>query len=205
MKINSLILFFIILTTFNAKSNKLSDNFTFRGIFNAKEIVDLQKLFDFFNEYVCETIDNRELTDCYKSFCIKIDKAKETGEFPFKIPFEKQREVYNEISKSTFKEIWSFGISRFRDFPNYTFQTVYINPKGKYLKFLKEVGKENEALNEYCKTVENLGDVMQFYMLQHLLINEKIDLNDIRVKFIIAINILTLNDESERKDKKKDK
>lgn len=125
----------------------------------------------------------------------------ETGEAPFNISFEEQRQTYSKISDSTFAEIWGFGRTRYRDFPNDTFLSIGINTQGKYMIFLKEVGRENKLINEYVETIDALGNVPSYFQLNKLLKDDDINLKDVRIQLIIALNILTLNDEIERRDK----
>lgn len=120
---------------------------------------------------------------------------------PINISFDEQLKIYSQISDSTFHEIWSFGQTVYRENKMDTFRSIFINPKGKYFKFLEALAKEDEVLNDYYLQVLNTGDVLQFYQLDDLLKASNFGVEDIRVRFVIAINFLTLNDDFYRRDR----
>jgi len=131
-----------------------------------------------------------------------MEKSEEMGDIQLNIPFEKQLEVYKQFSDSTFFEIWNYGISyRHRDAPLDTFRTVHFALNGKYLDFLKKTARKDSVIDNYYESVIAAGDIPPS-LIAGLLVNHKYyDINDLRVKFIVAIHYLTLNDHFERKEK----
>jgi len=190
------------LTNCSVRQDQLADNKTFRKTFSKTEIKDLQLLFDFFNKSICSEEEAQDLTSCYKDFFKRMEKSEETGDIQLNIPFGKQQKIYEQFSDSTFFEIWNYGISyRHRDAPLDTFRTVYFAPDGKYLEFLKRTGKNDKVIENYYESVVAAGDIPPS-IIAGLLVNHKYyDIDDLRVKFIVAIHYLTLNDHFERKEK----
>ena len=182
--------------------NRLSDNKTFRKTFSTTEIKDLQLLFDFFNESICSITIAQNLNDCYQEFFSIMEKSVQTGNIQLNIPFEKQTEIYERFSDSTFYKIWTFGkIWNYPEAPQDTFRRVYFTPNGKYLDFLKRTGRRNKVIRNYYEIALTTGDISPT-MIAGLLVNYRyFDIKDIRVKFIIAIHYLTLNDQFERKER----
>jgi len=94
-----------------SKSIELKSNKTISETFNESEINDLQIIFDFFNGQICDSnkLDYYSLNECYEKYCSEIREQQKTeNEFNPKLDFEQQLEMYKQIDKSTFKEIWYF-------------------------------------------------------------------------------------------------
>jgi len=202
MKQILLIGFILGLTNFCVSQSSLIDNKTFKKTFSVTEIQDIQLLFDFFNESICSDSKNQELTNCYKEFFKRMEKTEETGDFQLNIPFDRQKDIYQRFSDSTFSEIWSFARNwGYRDAPQDTFRSVYFNPNGKYLAFLKRTGRTNKVIKNYYELLVVAGYITPSILAIVLLNYDNFDINDVRVKFIVAIHYLTLNDQFERKEK----
>ena len=183
---------------------KLNSNLTVTDCFTQEEIKDLTKLLDFFNEQICvsNAIDKKEIIKCYDSFIKRMSETAETGNFEIKIPFAKQREIYNQISDSLFNQIWCFGKTWRRDSPD-TLKSIDYRIDGKYMKFLKELGKEYELAKNYSETLELAYGISPSMVGDILMIKERYqyDLKDIRLQLVMAVHYLTMNDKYERKEK----
>lgn len=202
MKQLLLIALIIGLTNCTVSQSKLSDNKTFRKTFSESEIQDLQLLFDFFNESICSDPNTEDLTDCYKEFFNKLEKSEETGDIHLDIPFDKQMKVYKRFSNSTFNEIWTFAVRwEYGDAIQDSHRTVHFNPNGKYLEFLKKTGKDEKVIKQYYESIQATGDIPPS-LIAGLLVNfDQYNIKDIRVRFIVAIHYLTLNDRFKRREK----
>jgi hypothetical protein len=199
-----LLLIALILGLVNStvRPSKLSDNKAFRKTFTDYEIQYLQLLFDFFNESICSETNTEDFSGSYKEFFNKLEKSEETGDIHLDIPFDEQMKVYDRISDSTFNEIWTFGKSwNNGDAPQDSYRKVHFTPNGKYLKFLKRTGRDDKVINQYHETIEASGDIPPS-LIAGLLINyDHYNIKDIRVRFIVAVHYLTLNDRFERREK----
>lgn len=188
----------MLLVSCSHSSNDLSENKTFQKVFTESEINDLQRLFDFFNESICES--GSESKDCYQAFFTKMEPSQMSGEIDLEISFEKQQNVYQHLEGSTFYEIWDLGRGIYFD-PLDTLNTISLQTRGKFFKFLKEVAKGDRVISFYAENLEKAGG-MPPSMIAHLLKNyEYYKISDVRVRFIIAIHYLTLNDFLKRKEK----
>lgn len=81
-------------------ATELNDNFT------TEQISDLNKISAFFMNQMCLNMDS-DFKNCYERIPHEYLEATGNG-FWTNIDFEKQKELYGQISKSTFKEIWMF-------------------------------------------------------------------------------------------------
>lgn len=131
-------------------------------------------------------------------------KQVEEGEFDTKISFEEQKQLYDHIDSTTFNEIWTFSW-KIRSTPNSrdTLQSILWNHDGKYIRFLKEFSKDSDVVKNYYETYEKAGQISPL-MISGLVIHfDKYDVSDIRMRLLIAIHYLTLNDDTKREEKVK--
>lgn len=81
-----------------------------------------------------------------------------------------------------------------------TLKYLDLRTDGKYAEFLKKLGKENEVVQEYYEELQASVGISPG-MAAHLLMNpEDYDVNDVRVKLLVAIHYLTMNDQYERNE-----
>ncbi|MDR2040490.1 MAG: hypothetical protein LBQ60_21450 [Bacteroidales bacterium] len=196
----------LILINFGCSSSKylLSENDDFISIFTKEELMDLQILFDFFNQKISSDCDYRDLDKCYYTYLERNSTAYETGFTEFNIPIAEQLDIYSRISDSTFHTIWCFGWAVYQDYPQDTFKHITYNPDGKYFKLLKRIGENDEIVEDYYKTIELVGDIAPSNIIEFVANYRAFNFGDLRIKFFIAIHYLTLNDQNERKEKHKE-
>ena len=130
-----------------------------------------------------------------------MEEAVDSGEFDLGIAFQEQMKIYNSFEDSTFFEIYSYGKSWYpREAPGDTFRSVYFNPNGKYMEFLKRTGRNDKIIQYYYEHVSAAGDIPPSIFWHMIASYQYYNIDDIRVKFIIAIHYLTLNDTYERRE-----
>ncbi len=178
---------------------KLSDDKTIKKSFSETEIQDLQLLYDFFNKSICDS--DRDLENCYDDFFKKVKQVADSGSMYLHIQFENQLEIYKEFNDSTFYQIWAFGKSWTRENPNDTLKNVYFRWDGKFMNFLKKAGKKDEFIKYYHKSVIAAGAPGPSLIGGIIYSYDQLNIEDVKVKFVIAIHYLTLNDEYKRKEK----
>ena len=139
-----------------------------------------------------------DFAKCYKQTNHDSLQAEGKG-FWTKIDFEKQKELYEQISKSTFNEIWMFCESTF--YPSETkAKSLCANATGKYQKFLADLGKTNPRIAKYAERIQasvdfNGLDIQYWEALKN---KKYFDLNDPNIQLILAIHYLSLNDNATR-------
>jgi len=167
--------------------------------FSTEQITDLNKITKFFKSQVCS--DNKSnFKKCFEK--IPFDKLQAEGKGVWSyINFKEQRNLYTQISKSTFNEIWMFGKVTY--YPSkITGKSICSVYNGKYQKYLIDLGKKNPFIAKYAKRLIASGDFNSFD-LQYwdILKNENyFDLNDPNIQLILAIHYLSLNDQIKRKE-----
>ena len=187
----------IILLIFSSCENKfetteLNNNFT------ADEISDLEKLVSFFKIKFCES-GSTDFESCFEMFAPNwIEKGLEYS--AEKIDFSEQKEFYGNIDQNTFDEIWDFCKTYQIRPTEREYLSVCANTNGKYVQFLKDFGKSNPLVRKYYEDIIAAGDFDQTGLTISYIWNKRneIDLNNPNFQILIAVHILTMNDQFER-------
>ncbi len=188
----------ILQLTFSCKSQysatELNKNFT------AEQIADLNKITEFFKSEMCLNMDS-DFKTCYERTPHEYLEATGNG-FWNNIDFEKQKKLYDQISQSTFDEIWMFCKSIEYETKKET-KSICANAFGKYYNFLSDVGKNNPYIAKYAEKINASGDFYGIDIEYWNVLNDKkqFDLNDPNIQLILAIQYLSLNDQEKRKEK----
>lgn len=173
---------------------ELNNNFT------TEQKADLKKITDFFKREMCLNMDS-DFKTCFKR--IPHEYLEATGNsFWTNINYEKQKKLYEQISKSTFDEIWDLCKSTYPE-SGIELSEICSKYNGKYQKYLIELGRHNETIKKYADRVTGAGDFSLFQLSYWEIMKNKKDLNlnDPNIQLIIAIHYLSLNDEEKRNSK----
>ncbi|MCA0133909.1 hypothetical protein [Winogradskyella alexanderae] len=168
--------------------------------FSKDQINDLQKITEFFKSQICAN----KSSDFETCFTEMLPALLEYGwqSILDNVDFDKQKELYNSISKSTFEEIWEFGKETYPD-TGLELRSLGSKYKGKYQNFLAELGKNNKELKEYADRVIGTGDFESSLILQSRIYEypTDFDLSNVNIQLLIAIHYLTQNDQQKRTEK----
>jgi hypothetical protein len=171
-----------------------------RNNFSKEQIADLNKITEFFKNQICE---NRK-ADFKTCFSKILPELMEYGWQPIldNVDFEKQRELYNSISQSTFDEIWEFGKATNLE-TGWEFKSIGSKYNGNYQNFLAELGKNNSEIKDYADRVIGMGDFESMGLLQRRIYRNPMDydLDNPNIQLLIAIHYLSQNDQQKRTDK----
>jgi len=165
--------------------------------FSNEQIADLNKITDFFKNQLCSGSNFKK---CYKK--IPHEHLEATGAaFWTNIDFEKQKELYENISKSTFDKIWMFCKST--EYPSgKESKHLCAVANGHYQKFLADFGNKNTRIAKYADRISASGDFNGLDINYWEVLNNKdFDLNNPNIQLILAIHYLSLNDQYKRKEK----
>ncbi|MFK7905899.1 MAG: hypothetical protein AB8B69_12275 [Chitinophagales bacterium] len=162
-------------------------------IFNPSEINDLRVVVDFFDEIVCEVegVEKNNVLEAYGKYFKRIEMSTDTN-VDIRINYQKQRALYQKIDSLTFNQIWKKKSSQSKITGK--FEYIILNSKGKYVKFLHELGKSKPWVKDYVERFELAGDLlpsMVWYVLRH---HEQFDMTDKRIRLLIAVHYLSLNE-----------
>lgn len=197
MKKTILLIFGIMILQLNYSCKAQYSVVELKNNFSTEQVSDLNKITAFFKNQMCLNMDS-DFETCYKR--IPHEYLEATGDgFWANIDFEKQQELYNEISKSTFDEIWMFCESTY--YPSKTkAKSICAVGTGKYQKYLSDLGKANPRIAKYAERIQASGDFSSLDIQYRQVLKDKkyFDLNDPNIQLILAIHYLSMNDQTTR-------
>ncbi len=171
-----------------------------RNNFSKEEIKDLQKITDFFKSQICKN-KNSNFKTCFTEI---LPELIDNGWKPIliKVDFEKQKELYALISKSTFDEIWVFGKARYPE-TGLELKSIGSKYNGRYQKYIAEIGLNNKEIKDYADRLTSAGDFESMGLLQSRIYLNPTDFNldNPNIQLIISIHYLSQNDNEKRVDK----
>ena len=199
-KIKIIFIVFWVSLTANSQEELLSDT-TIKSVFNHSEIEDLKHIMDYFEAHICvsDNANKNSEVDCYKSFLRRALHLINKGENVTVAALSDQQKLYKEINRKTFDHIWKFEYelgSRSSD----TLRVINFNDKGKYAQYLEALGKDSELISKYYESFITAGG-MSPSLWGFLLEPKFYDINDIRLRLVIAISYLTMNDYVQRHER----
>ncbi len=165
--------------------------------FTAEQIADLNKITEFFKSEMCLHMDS-DFKTCYERTPHEYLIATGNG-FWTNIDFDEQKKLYDQISKSTFNEIWMFCESTY--YPSKTkAKDICAVSTGKYQKYLSELGKTNPRIAKYAERIQASGDFGSLDIQYWEVLKDKkhFNLKDPNIQLILAIHYLSMNDQSTR-------
>ena len=143
---------------------------------------------------------DEDVLKVYADFFNTNSEIEKVADLELPINFNDQKDLYNQIDKKTFENIWSIGWSRKMD-SNDTLKNVELNRHGKYVEFLKTLGKQDSIIDKYCTGLEVAGDISPAMVADLVKNYNNYNIKDPKIRLMIAIHYLTLNDKFERKEK----
>lgn len=198
-KISQILVLIILVSCSNNNHQELKSSQIAKSVFTNNEIRDLKIIMDFFTEQISDS-EYKNNGECYQRFFERMKNNSDSGIFEIKIPFENQTQMYEKISDTTFKNIWVLNKSWKRDSPH-TLKHIGIKYDCKYVDFLELLGKEYEVVSNYYKGFMSCGDICPTMVADVLINYDQYDIQDERIRLLIAIHYLTLNDQYKRKEK----
>lgn len=184
------------------RQNDLSNDETIKETFNATEIDDLLKIQSFFDKSIglTDTKNQKEIIKAYTDFFQLNSEIEKVADLDLPINFNDQKKLYNQLDKKTFEDIWSIGWSTKMN-SNDTLKNVELNRHGKYVEFLKTLGKQDSIIDKYHNSLEVAGDISPAIVADLVKNHDNYNIKDPKIRLMIAIHYLTLNDKFERKEK----
>lgn len=182
-----LIIYLFFILGWSTNKNTLENNF------EPNEILELKRITGFVIGSLTKNCDQDQPT-CILNY---LDKIQELNyEFELKeITKSEQEEFLNSLSKETFNDIWSICRGRKSISKEIVLQTesLCLNTKGKFSKFLIKYCSQKERLSAYGNTFEHAGDYTPSMAGQLFGNPTSFDLNSKEELLLISIHLLTLN------------
>jgi len=198
-------LLLLIITIFalscnSQRQNDLSNDEAIKESFNKSEIKDLSKIQRFFDQSIGVTdyTNEKEILKAYSDF-FKVNTEIEMAS-EIKIPFSisAQKDLNNQLDKSFFDEIWIYRETIANNTGD-TLTDMELNLSGKFVAFLKKQGLQDKKFENYYKTISLAGDVSPSLVAVIAKNFNDYDIEDPKIRLLIAIHYLTINDNLNKK------
>lgn len=176
------------------KTNSTSDNKDY--------IPDLSEDFNLITQFFEEQIgvpsalDEQAKIDAYDQFRLNIKRYYEDEGVP--IDFKKQRELYQNLSGYFFSNTWSYGTVQFSS-DETRYISLNLRPESILMKYIGKIDT-SEFVNYYISTLKSAGAISPS-MYAHMTITlTKLDLENPKVRLLMAMHFLTINDQINRRE-----
>jgi len=186
------LLLLLLLLSCCKEDKTLGKSPTIMKLFNKHEILDLERILTFFDNQIIGEFKSKSLRKNYSLFHEKSLKRLDSGEIYLGFSYEKQDKLILELKKSTFKKIWDLGKS-YNNNNKDTTSIINLKVDGNYMKFLEIIGKENIAIKKYVDDLTFNYDITPSQSYFFVNNYDSIDIKDERIRLMIAIHYLTLN------------
>jgi hypothetical protein len=179
---------FSLLSGQGLKSDKIINK-----VFNETEIVELKKILTFFDREIQKLSDEANLFDCYHAYFEQHINNFKLGTIEPNISIDKQMEFYKTIDNAVLHEVW-VGIKEKKQNEEKYRLVLDLNDKGKYIKFLKLLSSKNSAIKDYHEGYLFSGSIITPMTGNIIMNHNKFNIRDEKIRLVIAIHYLTLND-----------
>ncbi|MDO5524160.1 MAG: hypothetical protein Q4G48_08980 [Bacteroidia bacterium] len=170
---------------------KLADYPSVTKIFTEQETADLQNLLDVFEFEI--GIQNEASSEAkvagYSVFNKQVLASMEEGKLDnYPLSNEQKIKLLDVLHVSTFRSIWSLGVSTYSDGNQYP--SFSIHTQGKFMDLLLELSKEYPQFTGLADELRMAGDLIPNFATTLFLQNDKLNMRDARVRLVYAISCL---------------
>jgi hypothetical protein len=179
------------------KSDDLLTNY-----FNKSEIKTIEKLIQYFDDYVITQTSNQLTIDkAYIAYFEKIKPAiAQAADFSIFLPSIDDRILfYKTLDKNILSEIYNISdtltiIFRGETEPRkvYSPYSFKLNLHGKYSDFLNELSLRNDFIKSYYEIIQLAGDITPSLYAMILHENNEIDFDNSEERLVVIISLLRL-------------
>ncbi len=166
----------------------LSNDKLVKQYFNKYQRADVEKILSFFDEQACRQMQmtTDDPVACCERYLSHLAKADTFGNIQIGISMAEQEKLFASFSPSTVKDIWSDETTGMSGHFEIRFD-------GRFHRFLRVLGEENEKIGQYVDTFDQVGKITSSMHADVLLNFRDYDLFDDRVRLMMAVHYLTLN------------
>jgi hypothetical protein len=190
MKLKSLILF-LALFGCSENENSIASSELMHRNFNSDELKKMELILDFFESSICKakSEDFKDKEKCYYQLYEDLKYTRETGgliEFNFS---NNKKQLLRSQLGGFFYEIWEYEESKLDSVP---LRRLTVNPDGKYIDFLEDIGIENNDLYFFTASMKKEGTYNTPIIWAMMLEPNLLDFSKVESRVIIAIHYLTI-------------
>ncbi|MEL6832287.1 MAG: hypothetical protein AAFY48_18455 [Bacteroidota bacterium] len=192
MKLHYAIVLMFLLASCQTSSSIKSD------VFTQEETVKLNTVIDLFESTICQE-GTKDYEQCYTTFGERFFDTKKNSYFEETFTQTFQERLSEELGEDLFEEIWYYttvykGQKSKPETPKAT--TIEVNTIERYAQFLQEVAAEHESVESYEERFQRGGSISPNMVANANQNLNEFDLNDKRIRLILAVHYITLIDQA---------
>ncbi len=203
----SILAVLISMQCFAKKTEKLKVDVTAKEIFTSKELKGIKEMIKFVDRAVSQSVDTTDINQAYHIYFDTLGSFAEKGiMFPSLLKDSIKFKYLESIDKTAFDAIWQMDdyvrILKYRDITLtdlHGFKTLFLNYEGKYLKYLKEIGKSDSHYAEIYNGIEIAGDIPPSIFGWFILSHQEFDFTLFKDRLWATVFLLRLGDPFEEK------
>lgn len=186
----NLIRLLIVFVIFPAFTLEGKDAKQLKRFFDKSDVKNINKLISEFDHYLCDKYATSISDVAYNKFFEELLQVKSVSEFKEKlnIPCETRAHIWSQIEQRTLSKIWNISSST----KNSDYKIGGINLNGDYIRYLNEVGKNNELIREYTHSIIGAGDISPSCFSLFIIRARELNVKDKYIRYIIAVHYLSI-------------
>jgi hypothetical protein len=198
-----------ILATFQSCSkanSKLVADETAKTVFNPTELKGIEKMISFVDSIILDNTNEKDINQGYHAYFSKLKPyISEWKMYPALMKDSVKFKFLETFNEEAFATIWRMDDKvrkiKYQDtiLTDLRFKTLLLNYQGKYLIYLKEIGKSDNRYAGLYKSIEAAGDIppsiVGWFPTQH----RELDFNSFKDRLWAVVFLLRLGDTLEEK------
>ena len=139
--IRTLLISYLIIGAISCNNGEVPINENLTAVFTTEQIQQLEIIESKFQKYLESKLGCKN-SNCYNEYLKHLYSFEKEGKLAIEIPNKLYEDIIDQLDNELLREIW---INPNKLNSNY----LYLNTKGKYIKFLKLLGESNKMVKKY--------------------------------------------------------
>ena len=189
------------------KQSILKSDKILNEIFSKSEIIEIEKMIKYVDDYVIESTKNKDINQAYHLFLDKLNQTIQDSS-RFLVPFkeEEKYEFLESLDSLTFNEFWRmrsqvktarYKDSIYKDLEG--FKSLNLRPYGRYRVYLEKIGSEDEFYKLLKESLDVAGDLPTSTAIWFPMNNKEFDFTIPKNRLWVAIYILRIEEHHDKK------
>jgi hypothetical protein len=188
-----------LLMSCNRSNNYIADEI-FTTTFSEDDVVEINSLIDYVDKLVTKETDHKDINAAYHAYFVKLKTNWHPRHLIVPIPCKEKFSFLEHIKKSTLDEFWRVDSGGYNTTRYYAPcpKSLIININGKYVDYLKEVGKSDSIYFDLQDNIVTMGDIPKGGVIRFLADNNSIDFGLIKNRLLAMVCIFSIEEPLEK-------
>ncbi|PZX13412.1 hypothetical protein LX69_02668 [Breznakibacter xylanolyticus] len=170
--------------------NTFKNDETLNEIFTPNEIHDISTLIDYTDDIVKSKTNQKDINHAYHVYFDILKDSMLANNYIIPISNKMKFNFLKSIDKNTIKEFWHIHHSK-----NINNEELILNRNGKFLNYIKEIGKSDSIFNDFYHFTIDMGDIYKAGLIIYFSNNDKINFNLAQNRILAMVCIFSISEE----------